>query len=81
MKTQIWFTVSVYVLVAIVWKRLKPDASFYTSMQVFSVTVFEKTSIESVICQILDSSRPFMNDNQPNSFGFCQESGVLPLKH
>jgi IS4 transposase len=48
-KTQIWIAVSVYVLVAIVRKRLKLDTSLNTLMQVFSVTVFEKASLESVI--------------------------------
>jgi hypothetical protein len=48
-KTQIWIAVSVYVLVAIVRKRLKLDVSLYTLMQVLSVTVFEKASIESII--------------------------------
>jgi IS4 transposase len=46
-KTQIWIAVSVYVLVAIVRKRLKLDMSLYTLMQVFSVTVFEKASANS----------------------------------
>ena len=50
-KTQIWIAVSVYVLVAIVRKRLNLNASLYTLMQVFSVTVFEKAPIESVILQ------------------------------
>src|SRR3954453_19368752 len=36
-KTQIWIAVSIYVLMAIVRKRLKLDASLYTLMQVFSV--------------------------------------------
>ncbi len=45
-KTQIWIAVSVYVLAAIVRKRLRLDVSLYTLMQVFSVTVFEKASIE-----------------------------------
>jgi IS4 transposase len=44
-KTQIWIAVSVYVLVAIIRKRLKLDASLYTLTQVFSVTVFEKAPI------------------------------------
>jgi hypothetical protein len=44
-KTQIWIAVSVYVLVAIVRKRLKLDVSLYTFMQVISVTVFKKVSI------------------------------------
>jgi hypothetical protein len=68
-KTQIWIAVSVYVLVAIVRKRLKLEASLYTLMQVLSVTVFEKTSIESVILQTADGSEHVMNDNQLNLFG------------
>ena len=47
MKTQIWIAVSVYMLVAIVRKRLKLEASLYTLLQVFSVTVFEKLLIWS----------------------------------
>jgi hypothetical protein len=41
-KTQIWIAVSVYVLVAIVKKRLALDLSLYTLLQIFSVTLFEK---------------------------------------
>ena len=44
-KTQIWIAVSVYVLVAIVRKRLGLEASLYQILQVLSVTLFEKTSI------------------------------------
>ena len=69
-KTQIWIAVSVYVLVAIVRKRLKLDVSLYTLMQVFSVTVFEKASIESIIFQTPDSSELVMDGNQLNLFGF-----------
>ena len=68
MKTQIWIAVSVYVLVAIVRKRLKLEVSLYTLMQVFSVTVFEKVSIESVIRQTADSSGVLLMDNQLNLF-------------
>src|SRR5271157_273643 len=39
-KTQIWIAVSVYVLVAIVKKRLALDASLYTLLQILSVTLF-----------------------------------------
>ena len=69
-KTQIWIAVSVYVLAAIVRKRLKLDVSLYTLMQVFSVTVFEKASIESVIFQTATSSAYVMDDNQLNLFGY-----------
>ena len=44
-KTQIWVAVTVYVLVAIVRKRLELDASLYTLLQIFSVTLFEKTPL------------------------------------
>jgi hypothetical protein len=58
------------VLVAIVRKRLKLDVSLYTLMQVFSVTVFEKSSIESVIFQTADGYARVMDDNQLNLFGY-----------
>ena len=41
-KTQIWIAVSVYVLVAIIRKRLDLDASLYQILQILSVTLFEK---------------------------------------
>lgn len=44
-KTQIWIAVSVYVLVAIIKKRLRLNHSLYTILQILSVTLFEKTPI------------------------------------
>lgn len=44
-KTQIWIAVSVYVLVAILRKRLEMEASLYQILQILSVTLFEKTPI------------------------------------
>src|SRR5437868_13930492 len=44
-KIQIWVAVSVYVLVAIVRKRLALEASLYQILQILSVTLFEKTPI------------------------------------
>ena len=69
-KSQIWIAVSVYVLVAIVKKRLNLEASLYTLLQILSVTLFEKM----LISQALTGSeyRP-ANDlqcNQLNLFGF-----------
>ena len=69
-KTQIWIAISVYVLVAIVRKRLKLEVSLYTLMQVISVTVFEKAAIESMILQMTDDSGLVMDDNQLNLFGY-----------
>ena len=44
-KTQIWIAVSIYVLVAIVRKRLGLEASLYQILQILSLTLFEKTPI------------------------------------
>ena len=50
-KTQIWIAISVYVLVAIVKKRLKLDLSLYTILQIFSLTLFEKKPILQVLTE------------------------------
>jgi transposase len=44
-KTQIWIAVSIYVLVAIVRKRLELRASLYQILQILSVTLFEKVPV------------------------------------
>jgi len=44
-KSQIWIAVSVYVLIAIIKKRLGIKANLYTILQVLSITVFEKTPL------------------------------------
>jgi hypothetical protein len=44
-KTQIWIAISVYVLVAIIKKELVLNQSLYTILQIFSLTLFEKTPI------------------------------------
>lgn len=48
-KTQIWIAVSVYVLVAIIKKRLNVRASLYTILQILSVTIFENTSLLQIL--------------------------------
>ncbi|MFM9154113.1 MAG: IS4 family transposase [Methylocystis sp.] len=45
-KTQIWIAISVYVLVAIVKKRLSVEASLYTILQSLSLTLFEKMPLD-----------------------------------
>jgi transposase len=50
-KTQIWIAVSVYVLVAIVKKRLALEASLYTLLQIFSVTLFEKMPMPQALSE------------------------------
>ena len=48
-KTQVWIAVSVYVLVAIIKKRLRLDMSLYTILQILSVNVFERTSLLQIL--------------------------------
>jgi len=59
-KTQIWIAITVYVLVAIVKKRLNSEASLYTILQILSLTLFEKTPID----QLLKNIDTEMNDEQ-----------------
>jgi hypothetical protein len=48
-KTQIWIAVSVYVLIAIVKKRLALSASLYEILQILSLTMFERTSLNQLL--------------------------------
>ena len=50
-KTQIWIAISVYVLIAIVRKRLNLAISLYTFLQILSVTVFEKVDILQLVTE------------------------------
>ena len=48
-KTQVWIAISVYVLVAIVRKRLALDASLYETLQILSLTLFETTPLHQLL--------------------------------
>ena len=50
-KTQVWIAVTVYVLVAIIKKRLGLKQDLYTLLQILSLTLFEKTPILSLLQQ------------------------------
>ena len=62
-KTQIWIAVAVYVLVAIIRKRLGIDASLYTILQALSLTLFEKTPLSSVLS---NKDIPAVDTGDPN---------------
>ena len=62
-KTQIWIAVSVYVLVAIVRKRLALESSLYQILQILSLTLFEKVPISQAL-QPSDSQNE--SDDDPN---------------
>ena len=48
-KTQIWIAISVYVLIAIIKKRLRLEASLYTLLQILSITLFEKMPVNEAL--------------------------------
>ena len=66
-KTQIWIAVSVYVLVAIVKKRLDISASLYEMLQILSLTMFEKTSLNTLLSIMQDQNDTDFS-NQLNLF-------------
>jgi hypothetical protein len=57
-KTQIWIAISVYILVAIIKKRLNVEASLYTILQILSLTLFERMPLDQLLndkaLQLLD---------------------------
>ncbi len=67
-KTQIWIAVSVYVLVAIIKKRLHLDASLHTLLQILSVTLFEKIPLAQALAAQDPAEEQRMLDNQLNLF-------------
>src|SRR5438876_6150838 len=69
-KTQIWIAVSVYVLVAIVKKRLNLDASLYTLLQILSVTLFEKIVMHQAVTGTVYRPNNDAQCNQLNLFAF-----------
>ena len=67
-KTQIWIAIAVYVLIAIVKKRLKIEISLYTFLQILSVTVFEKVDILQLVTEHQYKLSDNLNPNQLNLF-------------
>jgi hypothetical protein len=79
-KTQIWIAVSVYVLVAIIRKRLQLDASLYQILQILSVSLFEKTPILCALQAIGGDANFPENVNQLILFHFQPDSrAAIPL--
>lgn len=67
-KTQVWIAVSVYVLVAIIKKRLNLDMSLYTILQILSVTVFEKMPLLQTVTKVENKNNTTNMPNQLNLF-------------
>lgn len=68
LKTQVWIAIAVYVLVAIVKKQLKSDASLYTILQILSLTLFEKTTLNQLVSVSMNISSECEMSNQLNLF-------------
>jgi len=67
-KTQVWIAVSVYVLVAIVKKRLGLAASLYETLQILSLTMFETTPLHQLLNLDLPDPIQLIGSNQLNLF-------------
>jgi hypothetical protein len=67
-KTQIWIAVSVYLIVAIIKKRLNLQESLYTILQVLSVSLFERTSMFQLLTFFDYTNNMDQNFNQLNLF-------------
>jgi Domain of unknown function (DUF4372)/Transposase DDE domain len=67
-RSQIWIAVSVYVLVAIIKKRLGIEASLYTILQILSVTPFERMPMNQAFFDVENKSEQASTDNQLQLF-------------
>lgn len=67
-KSQIWIAVSVYVLVAIVKKRLQLPATLYEILQILSLTLYEKTPLDQLLTRTVEEEIGMASHNQLNLF-------------
>ena len=67
-KSQVWIAVSVYVLVAIVKKRLGISASLYEILQILSLTMFERTPLDQLLTLSAPESETLNSANQLSLF-------------
>ena len=63
-RTQLWIAVCVYVLVAIIRKQLKIEASMFTILQILSVSTFDKTPLPQLLAQAELQTLPDDSHNQ-----------------
>ena len=68
-KTQIWVAICSYVLVAIIKKRLKAQASLHTLLQVLSLSLFETTPLDKLLCAVDESEQIQLPNTQIGLFG------------
>ena len=68
MKSLIWIAISVYVLVAIIKKRLNLSTDLYTILKILSLTLFEKVPLEQMLANCDYKTEECDMDNQLNLF-------------
>jgi hypothetical protein len=69
-RTQIWTAIAVYLLVAVLKKRLRLEASLYTILQILSLTLFEKMPVSQALSQLPPANNPPNIHNHPCLPGF-----------
>ena len=67
-KSQIWIAVSVYVIIAIIRKRLHIEESLHTILQILSLTTFEKTLLKQLLSLSAQQILTDHSDKQLNLF-------------
>jgi hypothetical protein len=67
-KSQIWIAIAVYVLVAIIKKELNLKASLHTLLQILSITLFEKMSLQQALADIEEGPMLAASPNQLTLF-------------
>ena len=68
MKSQIWIAITVYLLVAIIKKRLNIEDNLHTIFQILSLTLFEKIPILQIVTDSARTTEDHRTDNQLNLF-------------
>jgi hypothetical protein len=66
-KTQVWISICVYVLVAILKKQLKIQGSLYSILQILSINAFEKVPLDQLLTQ---TPLQFSEDSLPKQLAF-----------
>jgi hypothetical protein len=70
LRTQIWTVIAVYLLVAVLKKRLHLDASLYTVLQILSLALFENMPISQALAQLPIPAPPSAPQNHQCLLGF-----------
>lgn len=70
MRTQVWSAIAIYLLVAMLNKRLHLEARLHTILQILSLALFEKTPISQALAQLPPTPASLGTDNHQCSLAF-----------